>query len=48
MALNMARVGVPVSMVELSIFPTIAALNIVMTAILLRNIQPLGKAGEVQ
>jgi hypothetical protein len=38
MGVNMARVGVPVSVVELGIFPTMALLNIVMTIILLRNI----------
>lgn len=38
MGLNMARVGAPVTVVELVIFPTIALLNIVMTIILLKNI----------
>lgn len=38
MGLNMARVGVPVSVVELGVFPTMALLNIVMTIVLLRNI----------
>ncbi len=38
MGLNMARVGVPVSMVELGVFPTMAFLNVLMTIILLKNI----------
>jgi hypothetical protein len=38
MAFNMARVGVPVSIVELAIFPTITILNLGMTIVLLRNI----------
>lgn len=37
MGLNMARVGVPVSAVELGIFPTIALVNLVMVALLLKN-----------
>ncbi len=40
MGLNMARVGVPVSVVELVIFPTIALANALMTVVLLRNIVP--------
>jgi hypothetical protein len=39
MGLNMARVGVPVSVVELVVFPTIALVNLVMVVILLRNIE---------
>ncbi len=39
MGLNMARVGVPVSMVELVVFPTIALVNLVMVALLLKNIK---------
>jgi hypothetical protein len=39
MALNMARVGVPISAAELVIFPTIALANLVMVALLLRNIR---------
>jgi hypothetical protein len=39
MGLNMARVGVPVSMVELGVFPAMALVNLVMTLILLRNIK---------
>ena len=39
MGLNMARVGVAVSAVELVIFPIIALLNLVMVALLLKNIQ---------
>jgi len=38
MGLNMARVGVPVSMVELGIFPTLAIATVIMTIRLLRNI----------
>lgn len=39
MGLNMARVGVPVSVVELVIFPTIALANLAMVGLLLKNIQ---------
>jgi hypothetical protein len=39
MGLNMARVGAPVSMVELIIFPGMAIAGIVMTIILLRSIK---------
>lgn len=39
MALNMARVGVPISAVELVVFPTIAIANLVMVALLIKNIQ---------
>jgi hypothetical protein len=39
MALNMARVGVPVSAVELVVFPSIAIVNLIMVALLLRDIQ---------
>jgi hypothetical protein len=38
MGLNMARVGVPVSAVELIVFPIITLLNLVMVALLVRNI----------
>ena len=38
MGVNMARVGVPVNMVEMAIFPAITLVNIVMVAILLKNI----------
>ena len=38
MGLNMARMGVPVSVVELVIFPAIALVNLVMVALLLKNI----------
>jgi hypothetical protein len=38
MGFNMARVGVPVSIVELVIFPVITILNLGMTIVLLRNI----------
>lgn len=39
MGLNMARVGVPVSAVELGIFPTIALANLILVVVLLKNIQ---------
>jgi hypothetical protein len=39
MGLNMARVGVPVSLVELGIFPTLATANLIMVVILLRNVK---------
>ena len=39
MGLNMARVGVPVSAVEVAVFSTIALVNLVMVTLLLRNIQ---------
>ncbi|WP_129676456.1 hypothetical protein [Candidatus Chloroploca sp. Khr17] len=39
MGLNMARVGVPVSVAELVIFPAMALAGVVMTAILLKHIQ---------
>jgi hypothetical protein len=39
MGLNMARVGVPVSMVELGVFPTLAVADLVMVIILLKNIK---------
>ena len=39
MGLNMARVGVPVSAVELIVFPIIALLNLVMVVLLLKNIE---------
>jgi hypothetical protein len=38
MGLNMARVGAPVSAVELVVFPILALLNIAMTIVLLKNI----------
>jgi hypothetical protein len=38
MGLNMARVGVPVSAVELVVFPSMALINVVMTIVLLRNV----------
>ena len=38
MGLNMARVGIPVSAVELAVFPTISLVNIVMVIVLLRNV----------
>lgn len=39
MALNMARVGVSVSIVEVVIFPSIALANLVMAGLLLKNIR---------
>lgn len=39
MSLNMLRVGVPISMVEVTVFPIIAIANMVMVALLLRNIK---------
>jgi hypothetical protein len=39
MALNMIRVGVPVSIVELVVFPTMAMTNLVMVVLLLKNIE---------
>ncbi len=39
MGLNMARVGVPVSVVELVIFPGMALAGVVMTVILLKNVR---------
>jgi hypothetical protein len=40
MGLNMLRVGVPVSAMELVIFPLIALANALMTGVLLKNIGP--------
>ncbi len=39
MGLNMARVGVPISVVELVVFNTITLANLVMVALLLKNIK---------
>lgn len=39
MALNMARVGVPISVVELIVFPAIALANLLMVGLLLKNIE---------
>ncbi|HSQ27065.1 MAG TPA: hypothetical protein VLM80_08060 [Anaerolineales bacterium] len=39
MAINMVRVGVQVSIVEVVVFPAIAVANLVMVALLLKNIQ---------
>ena len=38
MGMNMARVGVSINIIELAIFPTITLVNIVMVAILIKNI----------
>jgi hypothetical protein len=40
MGLNMARVGVPVSIVELGVFPAIMLLNLVMAGLLLKSVHP--------
>ena len=50
MGLNMARVGVPVSVVELVVFPTIAIANLVMVTLLIKNIKdtPVNTAGEIE
>ena len=40
MGLNMLRVGVPVSMVELGVFPLITLLSLAMAVVLLRNVAP--------
>jgi hypothetical protein len=42
MGINMARLGVPTSPIELGIFPTLAVTNLVMTVILLKNIRASG------
>lgn len=49
MGFNMARVGVPVSAVELVVFPAIAIANLVMVALLMRNIKdtPIHTAVEI-
>ncbi len=39
MGINMARVGAPVSMVELAIFPTITLVNLVMVVALFKNME---------
>ena len=39
MGLNMARVGVSTSLVELAVFPAITVINVVMTFFLLKNIE---------
>jgi len=45
MGLNMARVGVPVNVAELLIFPTITLVNIIMVVLLLKNLdEPGGNA----
>jgi hypothetical protein len=43
MGVNMARVGVPVNMAEMAIFPTITLVNIIMVVVLLRNVNETGK-----
>ncbi len=47
MAVNMTRVGVPVSPVELIVFPTIALINLVMVVLLLRNIKTDSSTAQV-
>jgi hypothetical protein len=39
MGINMARVGVPVSVVELGVFPIITVLNLVLVVALLKNVK---------
>jgi hypothetical protein len=39
MGINMARVGVPISLMELTVFPAIALANLVMVVLLLKNIR---------
>jgi hypothetical protein len=39
MALNMLLSGVPISPVELIVFPTLTVVGVVCTAVLLRNVQ---------
>ncbi len=39
MALNMARIGAPVTVIELAVFPTIAVLNLVMVVALLKHMK---------
>lgn len=42
MGLNMARVGVPISAVELGIFVGMALINLIMVVFLLRNVKEMG------
>jgi hypothetical protein len=42
MALNMARVGVPISPVEITVFPAIALVNLALVVVLLRNVKETG------
>lgn len=46
MGLNMLRVGIPINVIELAIFPAITLVNFVMVAILLKNLDEQGKAQE--
>ncbi len=46
MGLNMARVGVPVSPVEVGIFGTFALLNGIMTGLMLRSVRPASGPGH--
>ena len=39
MGINMARVGVPVTVIELAVFPTITLLNLVMVVALFKNME---------
>jgi hypothetical protein len=39
MSFNMARVGVPISAVERAVFPAIALVNVIMVALLLKNVK---------
>lgn len=44
MALNMARLGLPISIVELIVFPAIALANLVLVVLLLKNIDGFSPA----
>lgn len=39
MAINMARIGVPISAVEIVVFPTITVVNLVIVVLLIKNIK---------
>jgi hypothetical protein len=39
MGFNMARVGVPISPIELVIFPTLTLVNMIMAGLLLKHIK---------
>jgi hypothetical protein len=47
MGLNMARVGVPVSVVQLGIFLTIALINLGMVIVLLRSVKGQAQAKPI-
>lgn len=48
MGFNLWRVGVPISVVELVIFPTIALANVLLTISLLKNIVPAAQVNMVK